>query len=67
MIAGNILGVKSNVFSSNHSISNDPNLLSCDNYRREELSKSIDVPDLNIDTIQRVDSYLAIDSDRKHS
>lgn len=67
MIAGNVLGVESNILSSNHSISNDKNFLSCDNYRREELSESMDIQDLNMDTIARVDSYLAIDSDRKQS
>ena len=67
MIAGNVLGVESNILSSNNSISNDKNFLSGYNYRREELSKSMDIQDLNMDTIACVDSYLAIDFDRKQS
>lgn len=59
--------MESNILSSNLSISNERNFLSCDNYRRDELSKSMDIQDLNMDTIPRVDSYLAIESPRKQS
>ena len=67
MVPGSVVGVESNILSSNHSISNERNFLSSDNHRREELSKSMDIQDLNMDNIQRVDSYLAIDSPRKQS
>ena len=67
MVPGSVVGVESNILSSNHLISNERNLLSSDNHRREELSKSMDIQDLNMDNIQRVDSYLAIDSPKKQS
>jgi hypothetical protein len=42
-------------------------MLNCDNYRRDELSKSMEISDMNLQDIQRVDSYLAIESPRKPS
>lgn len=64
---GNVLGVESNILSSSNSISNEKNMLNCDNYRRDELSKSMEISDMNLQDIQRVDSYLAIESPRKPS
>lgn len=55
ILTGEILRVESNILSSNHSISNDKNLLNCDTYRKDQLSKSMDIPESQI---QKVDSYL---------
>jgi hypothetical protein len=35
ILTGEILRVESNILSSNHSISNDKNLLNCDTYRKD--------------------------------